>query len=106
MPSLRRLSIHIVLVPIAAVALVSVPGLAQQSGAPAASTSRALREYRAVTAARLRNPEDGNWLMIRRTYDGWGHSPLAQINTDNVARLQPGGADRQRWRHVRLDAQH
>jgi alcohol dehydrogenase (cytochrome c) len=88
MLSLRRLSIHIVLVPIAAVALVSVPGLAQQSGAPAASTSRALREYRAVTAARLRNPEDGNWLMIRRTYDGWGYSPLTQITPANVSRLR------------------
>ena len=27
--------------------------------------------------------------MIRRTYDGWGYSPLDQINTDNVKRLQP-----------------
>ena len=27
--------------------------------------------------------------MIRRTYDGWGYSPLSQINTDNVKRLQP-----------------
>jgi hypothetical protein len=31
-----------------------------------------LRDYRPVTAERLKNPEDENWLMIRRTYDGWG----------------------------------
>jgi alcohol dehydrogenase (cytochrome c) len=42
-----------------------------------------------VTAERLLKPSDGDWLMIRRTYDGWGYSPLAQITTSNVARLQP-----------------
>jgi alcohol dehydrogenase (cytochrome c) len=55
---------------------------------PPADTGAVLRDYQPVTAERLKNPEAGNWLMIRRTYDGWGYSPLAQINTDNVARLQ------------------
>ena len=27
--------------------------------------------------------------MIRRTYDGWGYSPLSQIETGNVSRLEP-----------------
>ena len=27
--------------------------------------------------------------MNRRTYDGWGYSPLDQINAGNVARLRP-----------------
>ncbi len=27
--------------------------------------------------------------MVRRTYDGWGYSPLEQITPTNVARLQP-----------------
>ena len=35
-----------------------------------------LQNYAPVTAERLKNPEAGNWLMIRRTYDGWGYSPL------------------------------
>ena len=35
-----------------------------------------LRNYTPVTAARLRSPQDGDWLMNRRTYDGWGYSPL------------------------------
>ena len=34
-------------------------------------------------------PDDGDWLMIRRTYDGWGYSPLDQITPANVSRLQP-----------------
>jgi glucose dehydrogenase len=42
-----------------------------------------------VTAERLKNPEDENWLMIRRTYDGWGFSPLTQITPANAARLRP-----------------
>ena len=48
-----------------------------------------LRQYKAVTAERLKRPEDSDWLMVRRTYDGWGYSPLSHIKTDNVARLQP-----------------
>ena len=27
--------------------------------------------------------------MTRRTYDGWGYSPLDEINAGNVKRLQP-----------------
>ena len=48
-----------------------------------------LRNYQPVTWDRLKNPEADNWLMIRRTYDGWGYSPLNQITTQNVSRLQP-----------------
>ncbi len=48
-----------------------------------------LQRYAPVTAERLLAPEDGNVLMVRRTYDGWGYSPLKQITTANVSRLQP-----------------
>ena len=48
-----------------------------------------LRNYQPVTAERLKNPEPGNWLMIRRTYDGWGYSPLNQITAQNVEQLRP-----------------
>ena len=41
-----------------------------------------------VTDEMLKNPPDGDWLMWRRTYDGWGYSPLDQINKDNVADLE------------------
>src|SRR5687768_10523891 len=45
--------------------------------------------YRPVTAERLKTPDAGDWLMVRRTYDGWGYSPLKQITAANVSRLQP-----------------
>jgi alcohol dehydrogenase (cytochrome c) len=48
-----------------------------------------LQGYKPVTAERLKQPEDGDWLMYRRTYDGWGYSPLSQITTENVGRLKP-----------------
>ena len=35
----------------------------------------------------LENPDPANWLSYRRTYDGWGHSPLDQIDRTNVEDL-------------------
>ncbi len=43
---------------------------------------------RPVTDAELENPSPDDWLMWRRTLDGWGYSPLDQVNRDNVADLQ------------------
>src|SRR4051794_15345239 len=57
--------------------------------APAAPMPLILRNYKAVTNERLKSPEAGDWLMVRRTYNGWGYSPLDQITAANVARLQP-----------------
>ncbi len=45
-------------------------------------------QFTPVTAETLENPDDGDWLMARRTFNGWGHSPLSQIDTDNVSSLQ------------------
>src|SRR3984957_17559171 len=42
-----------------------------------------------VTDAMLRDPPASDWLMWRRTYNGWGYSPLDQINKDNVKNLIP-----------------
>jgi alcohol dehydrogenase (cytochrome c) len=86
-------------IPVAAVAgallftLSAAPQPAAQRGSgppdvPAAA-SPLLQNYRPVDAGRLRRPDDGEWLMIRRTYDGWGYSPLDQITPGNVGRLQP-----------------
>ncbi len=47
------------------------------------------KSYTPVTDDRLANPEPANWLMYRGSYDGWGHSPLDQINTQNVKDLVP-----------------
>ncbi len=43
---------------------------------------------RPVTDAELQEPSPDEWLMWRRTLDGWGYSPLDQVNRDNVADLQ------------------
>ncbi|MEY4965849.1 MAG: hypothetical protein RL274_1432 [Pseudomonadota bacterium] len=48
----------------------------------------AIKTYRPVTDAMLANPADGDWLMYRRNYQGWSHSPLKQVTTANVKNLQ------------------
>ena len=41
-----------------------------------------------VTDAVLQNPAPEDWLMWRRTLDGWGYSPLDQVTTENVNQLR------------------
>ena len=41
-----------------------------------------------VTDVVLRDPPAEDWLMWRRTLNGWGFSPLDQINRGNVANLR------------------
>jgi alcohol dehydrogenase (cytochrome c) len=57
--------------------------------APAPPMPAILRTYKPVTADRLKGPDANDWLMIRRTYDGWGFSPLTGISKNNVGRLEP-----------------
>ncbi|MCY4506087.1 MAG: PQQ-dependent dehydrogenase, methanol/ethanol family, partial [Acidobacteria bacterium] len=40
-----------------------------------------------VTDAMLQDPAPGDWLTWRRTLDGWGYSPLDQIDRGNVGDL-------------------
>jgi alcohol dehydrogenase (cytochrome c) len=56
---------------------------------PLLGAAQGMREYSPVSDARLVNTEPRDWLMYRRNYAGWGYSPLAAINTRNVARLTP-----------------
>ena len=67
------------------IAWLGAPGLAQQKPEPQPSVPAILGCYPAVTAVRLKNPEPGDWLAIRRTYDGWGYSPLNQITWRSTA---------------------
>ena len=76
-------------------------GAGREGGAPAGrgrgldpASQAKLTEFRSVldkvtpvTDAMLRNPSPNDWLMWRRTYNGWGHSPLKQITRDNVKAL-------------------
>ncbi|MGV3592170.1 MAG: PQQ-binding-like beta-propeller repeat protein, partial [Gammaproteobacteria bacterium] len=51
------------------------------------STVQAQAVNIAVTDAMLQDPAPEDWLMWRRTLNGWGYSPLEQIDRTNVARL-------------------
>ncbi len=57
-------------------------------GVGAATTGAQGRDFVPVTDAMLQDPGPADWLNWRRTLDGWGYSPLDQITTDNVHRLQ------------------
>ena len=58
-------------------------------------------EWEPITEERLLDPEDGDWMSYRRTYDVTGFSPLDQINRDNVGDLRLVWAwsmrDNSRW---------
>ncbi len=41
-----------------------------------------------VTDAMLESPAPADWLSWRRTPDGWGYSPLDQIDRGNVGELR------------------
>jgi alcohol dehydrogenase (cytochrome c) len=86
MQSSRRIAIGVV----ASTGLVAL-AYAQQPAAPPvqAPMPAILKAYAPVTAQRLTQPADADWLMIRRSYDGWGYSPLDQITPANVSRLEP-----------------
>ena len=45
-------------------------------------------EFVPVTDAMLQEPSPDDWLMWRRTLDGWGYSPLDQIDRSNVDDLR------------------
>ena len=53
---------------------------------PVAAQSTAA--FTPVTDAMLADPSPDDWLMWRRTLDGWGYSPLDQITRDNVGDLR------------------
>jgi alcohol dehydrogenase (cytochrome c) len=70
-----------------AVLLVAIAALvlrAQQPAAPAPPVPK----ITAVTDAMLQNPDPNEWLMWRRTLNGWGFSPLDQIKKTNVKDLR------------------
>ncbi len=68
-----------------AIAASSVSLLAMQA---AVAQDNPIDKVSTVTDEMLLNPPDGDWLMWRRTYNGWGYSPLDQINKENVGDLK------------------
>jgi alcohol dehydrogenase (cytochrome c) len=67
---------------VAVIAVASVR--AQQPAAPAPRAAT----ITPVTDTMLQNPDPNEWLMWRRTLNGWGFSPLDQINKSNVKNLR------------------
>ena len=64
---------------LAAVALPALPGAAQEQPSG---------DFTPVTDAMLQDPAPADWLMWRRTLDGWGYSPLDQVDRENVGDLR------------------
>ena len=55
---------------------------------PAGAQPESPAEFIPVTDAMLEDPAPGDWLTWRRTPDGWGYSPLDQIDRENVGTLR------------------
>lgn len=47
-----------------------------------------VQNFTPVTDAVLQDPDPADWLSWRRTLDGWGYSPLDEIDESNVGDLQ------------------
>ena len=75
-------------IPVGRCAFLLAAMLLLATAGPVAAQSPADTELVPVTDAMLQNPADGDWLMWRRTLDGWGYSPLDQIDRDNVGDLR------------------
>ena len=75
----QRIAVAGVVLLMVSTALAPVPAGAQPESAAA---------FVPVTDAMLENPAPGDWLLWRRTPDGWGYSPLDQIDTENVGELR------------------
>ena len=47
-----------------------------------------VENFTPVTDELLRDTPPGDWLMVRRNYQAWSHSPLSSITRDNVGELE------------------
>lgn len=45
-------------------------------------------QFPRITDSMLQNPDPADWIHWRRTLDGWGYSPLKEINAENARNLQ------------------
>src|SRR5688500_1955892 len=68
-------------------ALATIAGISTYAQTRPAATN-GNHPYVPVTDEMLWKPDPANWLSWRRTLDGWGYSPLDQIDRNNVARLK------------------
>jgi alcohol dehydrogenase (cytochrome c) len=64
------------------------PAAGQAGGPRGVTVAGEVKNYVPVTDAMLRNPDPGDWLMVRRNYQAWSYSPLNQITAANVKDLR------------------
>jgi alcohol dehydrogenase (cytochrome c) len=64
------------------------PRPAQAAPPRGLTTTGVVKNFTPVTDEMLRNPDPADWLMVRRNYQAWNHSPLTQITTRNVQDLR------------------
>jgi alcohol dehydrogenase (cytochrome c) len=68
----------------------SLPSAVITAGSPprGLTATGEVKTFTPVTDEMLRNPPPGDWLMARRNYQAWSHSPLTEINRKNVKDLR------------------
>jgi alcohol dehydrogenase (cytochrome c) len=71
---------------------VAAPAPSPQNNLAASPTfappQRTVANFVPVTDQTLRAPKPDDWLLLRGNYQGWGYSPLDEINKSNVKNLQ------------------
>ena len=60
----------------------------EQLGPTGVTVAGQVPDYIPVSNEMLRNPSPEDWLVLRGNHQAWNHSPLEQINTDNVDDLR------------------
>src|SRR5881227_4460674 len=83
-----RYPIRHLLLSIALLCVVGARGDAQAPAQDAPPPQKTVPNFVSVTDAMLRAPKPEDWLLYRGNYQGWGYSPLEQINKANVKNLQ------------------
>ena len=73
---------------LSAVQSLAAAALLLSASAAVAQPQALLDNYTPVTLEELANPPASDWLMWRGTPNNWAHSPLDQINKDNVDSLR------------------
>ncbi len=88
-------------IPLAAGGQVAAAG----AGPQGITVAGKVKNYVPVTDAMLRNPDPGDWLMIRRNYQAWSYSPL---NADQHCQREGSATGvvvgHERWRRERAHA--
>ena len=68
--------------------VVAILATVSHAAVPTPAVAQTADDFVSVTDAMLQDPEPADWPMWRRTLDGWGYSPLAQVTRENVGNLR------------------